>query len=63
MTYRLQLAAYIAAVTAIACAVTWAASFLPVSPTTGQAVCIVTGAVAVWLATAFLPCPTRKERP
>jgi hypothetical protein len=63
MTYRLHLAAYVAAVTAIACTVTWAASLLPVSPTTAQAVCIVTGAIAVWLATAFLPCPTRKERP
>jgi hypothetical protein len=61
MTYRLHLAAYITAVTAIACTATWAASFLPVSPTTGQAVCIVTGAIAVWLTTAFLPCPARKD--
>jgi hypothetical protein len=63
MTYRLHLAAYITAVLAIACTVTWAASLLPVSPTTAQAGCIVTGAIAGWLATAFLPCPTRKEQP
>lgn len=60
MTRRdlLAFAAYVLAVTAIACAAVYAASLLPITdPVTASGVCTVAGAVGMLLADAWLPCP------
>ena len=62
----LAVAVYVAAVTAIACAATYAASFLPIrDPFTAWGVCVVAGCVAILAATNWLPLPCtchRKDR-
>jgi hypothetical protein len=67
MTYRVQLAAYVAAITAIACAATWAASLLPIrDPLTAWFACVAAGCFAILAATRWLPYPCtchRKEQP
>ena len=62
--YVVAVAAYLTAVTAIACTATWAASLLPIrDPITAWGVCVVAGCFAILAATNWLPCPCqRKDR-
>lgn len=69
MTARdvLAFAAYVLAVTAIACAATWAASLLPIhNGLTAWFACVAAGCLATVAATSWLPYPCtchRKDRP
>lgn len=55
-------AAYVAAVLAIACAATTAASFAPISdPTTAWGACIAAGHIGLLVALAWLPCPCHRK--
>lgn len=56
-------AAYVLAVTAIACAATWAASFLPIDdPLTAWFACVAAGLLALVAATSWLPFPCTCHR-
>jgi ABC-type uncharacterized transport system permease subunit len=58
MTYRLQLAAHVAVVLAIACTAVIATAVLPIAnPYTAQGLRIVAGVIAGWAASELLPCP------
>ena len=62
MTYRLQLAAYVAAVLAVACTAVVAVAFLPISnPYDAQGLRIVAGVIAGWAASELLPCPCHRK--
>lgn len=65
MTARdlLAVAVYVAAVTAIACAATYAASFLPIrDPFTAWGVCVAAGCFATVAALTWLPYPCTCHR-
>jgi hypothetical protein len=60
--YVAAVAAYVAAVTAIACTATWAASLLPITnPITAWGVCVAVGCFATLAATNWLPYPCQRK--
>jgi len=59
----LPVVGYVAAVTAFACAATWAASFLPIGdPLTAWFACMAAGCVATLAATNWIPYPCTCHR-
>jgi hypothetical protein len=59
----LAFAVYVIAVTVIACAATWAASFLPIrDPLTAWFACVAAGCLALVAATTWLPFPCTCHR-
>lgn len=60
--YVLAVAAYVTAITAIACTVTWAVSLLPIrDPITAWGVCVVAGCFTILAATNWLPYPSQRK--
>ena len=60
--YVAAVAAYITAITAIACTATWAASLLPITnPIGAWGVCVVAGCFAILAATNWLPYPSQRK--